>query len=299
MGYRFFYTARLNLPRSQVGQGVARALTLGTVSLAVGSLIACRATAIAMRPLKISLPPVSLSETALSLATAQPAQHPGYTTAVELASAAAKLGQTAQSSDDWQLIVSRWTRAVEALQTVPQSDRSYATAQTKLGEYRRNLSYAKARLTRLNNPAPLQPLPAASRAAAPPSQPLPSQSPSQSTRIPILRRHSGTPVIAVTFNGSHRYPMILDTGASRTLITRAMADELGIVPEGRVQAATASSDSVTFEIGQVDSISVADITQADVTVAIGDSVDIGLLGNDFYQAFDLVLQQQAVEFRPR
>ena len=42
-------------------------------------------------------------------------------------------------------------------------------------------------------------------------------------RVPIKRRSGKTPVIDVTFNGNQVFEMILDTGASGTLITQQMA----------------------------------------------------------------------------
>ena len=38
-------------------------------------------------------------------------------------------------------------------------------------------------------------------------------------RVPIKRRSGRTPVIDVTFNGGQSFEMIVDTGASKTLIT--------------------------------------------------------------------------------
>ena len=43
-------------------------------------------------------------------------------------------------------------------------------------------------------------------------------------RVPIKRRLASTPVIDVTFNGK-KFEMILDTGASSTLITQRIAIE--------------------------------------------------------------------------
>jgi predicted aspartyl protease len=106
-------------------------------------------------------------------------------------------------------------------------------------------------------------------------------------------------VIEVTFNGNQRFPMILDTGASHTHISRAMANHLGIIPIGQARATTASHENIVFDVGRVESIEVAGIRQVNVPVSIGDSVEIGLLGNDFYQDYDLILQANAVTFRRR
>ncbi|MEM9904561.1 MAG: aspartyl protease family protein [Cyanobacteria bacterium P01_D01_bin.44] len=228
----------------------------------------------------------------------QPA--PAYADGIQLASSAFVLGQSAQSADDWQLVASRWQQAITTLKTVPQGDANYATAQAKLPEYQRNFNYAQQRLEQLKNPPPLRPIATPVRPPAPAGQvSAPVRASDDRFRVPILRRQGGTPVIEVTFNGGQRYPMILDTGASHTLITRTMANELGVVTEGQINANTASNQRAVFDVGRVDSISVAGITQQNLPVGIGDSVEIGLLGNDFYKSFDLVLQQQSVEFRMR
>ncbi|MEM9163384.1 MAG: retropepsin-like aspartic protease [Cyanobacteria bacterium P01_F01_bin.4] len=231
-----------------------------------------------------------------------------YADGIQLASSAFVLGQSAQSPDDWQLVASRWQQAITTLKTVPQGDAHYVTAQAKLTEYQRNFNYAQQRLEQLKDPPPLRPIAAPVRPSVPAlgqasgvdgaagSAPVLAD---DRFRAPILRRQGGTPVIEVTFNGGQRYPMILDTGASHTLITRTMANELGVVTEGQINANTASNQSVVFDVGRVDSISVSGITQQNLPVGIGDSVEIGLLGNDFYKSFDLVLQEQSVEFRMR
>ncbi len=52
-------------------------------------------------------------------------------------------------------------------------------------------------------------------------------------------------------------------------------------------------------MGYVDSIRVGNITRRNLPVSIGDAVPIGLLGNDVYKNFDVTLQVNSVEFRPR
>ncbi|MFK8182663.1 MAG: aspartyl protease family protein [Phormidesmis sp.] len=114
-------------------------------------------------------------------------------------------------------------------------------------------------------------------------------------RVPVVRRLHGTPIVRVTFNDAQTYEMILDTGASRTLITRAMANELGIVVNDRMIAATASEAQVTFDLGQMRSISMGGVRLNNAQVSIGDSVDIGLLGNDFLRGYDVTIRDREVE----
>ncbi len=226
----------------------------------------------------------------------QPSADPAYQAAINLASSAFTLGQQATSSDDWDLIVGRWEQAIQKLNEVPTDDQNYAVAQTKLKDYQRNLSQAQQRLTNLKQPPSEislnrpKPISEGTTAAV--------TVPTRDYHIPIIERRGGTPVIEATFNG-RRYPMILDTGASHTHITRTMANELGVHVVGQVSVTTASSSDVAVDVGYVDFLSVGIITRRNLPVSIGDAVPIGLLGNDVYKNFDVILHAHSVEFRSR
>jgi predicted aspartyl protease len=118
-------------------------------------------------------------------------------------------------------------------------------------------------------------------------------------RAPIVSRRSGVPVIMVTFNGNRTFPMIVDTGAGGTLITPEMATALAVTPIGQATAQTANG-SATFNVGYVDSIEVDGARIDRVPVAIGRSdMNVGLLGHDFFDNFDVVVREATVEFYPR
>ncbi|MEL6249366.1 MAG: aspartyl protease family protein [Cyanobacteria bacterium J06627_15] len=223
----------------------------------------------------------------------------GYDEGLALAAGAVKLGQQAQSPDDWDLVVSRWQRAIERLKTVPAGDPHHATAQAKVTEYERNLAYAQAQLERLENPPAAVPL-ARPAPVASPTRPAPAR-PAQATasdqfQVPIVSRSGGSPVILVTFNDGLSVPMILDTGASGTLITRDLANQLGLTVTGQTLAATASDRAVPLDLARVNSMTVNGITRTNVTVAVGDAIPIGLLGNDFHQGYDISIRASSVEF---
>lgn len=117
---------------------------------------------------------------------------------------------------------------------------------------------------------------------------------------PIKRRESGIPVIDVTFNGLRTFEMVVDTGASGTMITRSMASALGVVPVSTVKADTASAVGVEFPVGYVQSIAVDGAVANKVPVVIaGPSQDIGLLGHDFFGNYDVTIKRNVVEFRRR
>ena len=260
------------------------------------------------------------SPTAEPVAKPQPAESVSYQAAISLASSAYQLSQSAISPDDWGLVASKWQRAIEQLERVDSNSDRHKTAQAKIAEYTRNAEHADSQVKALQASAKItvasQNLPTATGRSAPISEvrppvpePIsaqssnrvsppvltpPSLSPSQpvasKSSIPIVRRLHGTPVVRVTFDGLRTYDMILDTGASRTLITRTMANELEVVATERMIAATASESNVVFELGRVKSISMGEITLTNPQVSIGDSVSIGLLGNDFLRGYDMTIR---------
>ncbi|GAB4147060.1 MAG: hypothetical protein Fur0046_25210 [Cyanobacteria bacterium J069] len=286
-------------------------------------------------PLAIATSPVP--------APAPPAEPPPdpYPQALEQAANAINLSRAAQSQDDWRLAVSRWQQAIQLLQRVPPDSPNRASAQTKLGEYRRNLAIAQQQANRgpgadasvilsappapspapspaanatrsSSNPAPNSPQnPARGAASAADTQPNSATAPpsansataantAASFRAPIVRRAGGTPVISVTFNGGPAFDMILDTGASGTLITQRMATVLNLRPTGQTTASTANARNVTFPLSAVESMEAGGLVARNVPVAIaGPELNIGLLGNDFFGSYDVVIRQNEVEFRAR
>lgn len=231
--------------------------------------------------------------------------------AIDRASSAFTIGQSAQSQDDWRLVVSRWQQAIQLLTTVPSSSPHYGQVQPKLTEYRRNLTYAQQQASQ-SAPRPSQGVivfnpdtptvnsasgPSANRATAV----APSSRSSNATyEVPIVRRVGGTPVIHVTFNGNQRFEMIVDTGASGTLITQPMATALGVVTVGQANVATASSSNVSFPLGYVRSIAVDQAIARNVLVAVaGPNLAVGLLGHDFFGNYDVTIRADVVEFRER
>ena len=115
---------------------------------------------------------------------------------------------------------------------------------------------------------------------------------------PIVRSLYGIPVIDVTFN-DQTFPMMVDTGASGTLITQPMAAALGVRPIGQMVSSTANGNA-TFDVGYVRSIEIDGAKIYNVPVAVGlADLEIGLLGHDFFKYFDVVIRQDVVEFHPR
>lgn len=118
-------------------------------------------------------------------------------------------------------------------------------------------------------------------------------------RVPIKYRAGGTPVIDVKFNGVQTFEMLVDTGATGTVITPVMADALGVETTGTEIVSTASQREVEMPFGLVDSIDVAGIAINDVTVGISDALDLGLLGQDLLGQYDITIRNDVIEFHTR
>ncbi len=112
----------------------------------------------------------------------------------------------------------------------------------------------------------------------------------------IKRRYGGTPVIDVTFNNKQKFEMILDTGATQTTITEAMANHLGLVPVGSQIVQVASGEAVSLPIGRIESIEVGGAILRDTQVLVA---PLPLLGQNFFSRYDLTIKQDVVEFHTR
>ena len=133
----------------------------------------------------------------------------------------------------------------------------------------------------------------------PPAQPPAGPGNQKVFQAKIKRRDAGTPVIDVVFNGNKTFEMIVDTGASGTLISQRMASALGVRPVRTVKAGIADGSVVEFPIGVVRSIRVGGAVIQNVEVAIAKQMQIGLLGHDFFGNYDVKIKKDVVEFYVR
>ncbi|MGF1496852.1 MAG: hypothetical protein ACFB8W_08540 [Elainellaceae cyanobacterium] len=67
----------------------------------------------------------------------------------EKATSAAALAQTAQSADDWNLVVSQWQQAIALLQQVPESASDYDAVEAQLSQYESSLTAAEQQAANL------------------------------------------------------------------------------------------------------------------------------------------------------
>lgn len=235
--------------------------------------------------------------------------------ALAKADSATNLSQYAQSKDDWDLAIGQWQQAIQLMQSVPPSSPQWMKAKAKLAEFQRSLNAAKKHSASDSQPAnggSVAIAPGESRSktvnggveattsASKPGSFIYAQGNHGVFRAKIKRREQGTPVIDVVFNGGPAFEMIVDTGASGTVITEEMAALLGAPIVGKANVDTASETEVQVPLAHVKSISVGGVTMKEATVAIaGPALTIGLLGHDFFGNFDVTIKRDVVEFRQR
>lgn len=123
--------------------------------------------------------------------------------------------------------------------------------------------------------------------------------PSGVYRIPIKRRMGGIPVIDVTFNNNQTFEMLLDTGASGTVLTPQMANTLQLKPEGIAIMNTPSDTGVRVPLSRVNSISVGGATARNLQVIVSPALELGLLGQNFFGNYDVSIKERLIEFRVR
>ena len=229
-----------------------------------------------------------------------------YKFALNKAYSAAKLSQSARAMSDWEFVVSRWQEAINLLKTIEGSDER---ASKKIAEYSKNLAYAQQRASQIPQaPTPIRiqqapartasaaagsPARSATRSAAPapPAAPRGSasssatqatqatQSSSTVTKVPIRKRFGGIPIIVVQINGQG-FPMMVDTGASTTVVTQAMANMLGLEPVGSVRANTPSQQGVVFQVARLGQIKVGNLEAKNLRAAIAPTMEVGLLRSE-------------------
>lgn len=255
------------------------------------------------RPVSRSIPATAPSvATPSPITTAAPESVNFYQQALDRANSAKNFSQSALSEDDWNLVASRWQQAIASLKAVPPSSPYQPLVKAKLTEFAAGFAAARKRATQAKTladkatPGTLargEALNVTSAIAAAPSA-------GKVFQAPIKRRAGGTPIIDVAFNGNQTFEMIVDTGASGTVITQAMATALNVRVIGKTKVNTASQTGVEVPLAYVDSIAVSGAVVKEVVVAIAnDALDVGLLGHDFFGDFDVTVKQNVVEFRKR
>lgn len=229
--------------------------------------------------------PAALSVKAVQKPSASPVQpspanSKAYDTATDIAMGAMTISKSAVSRQDWSLVVSQWQQAINLLKTVPASSKQHKQAQTKAAQYQRFLAEAKEKAT------------------PPPKTSQPGDITPQYFSVPIKGRIRGTPIIEVSFNGTRKFDMLFDTGANITLITRMIADSLKLKPLGLTKIAVADGAQVLVYQAALKSIEIDGRIKRNMQVVIAPpAMPVGLLGQDFYEGYDISIKQDIIEFR--
>ncbi len=281
----------LKLSRS----GISLWLVAGVLSL--NSLACSRANSLSQ---STSAPPKSSPVAAASPAakSVKAPQSEAYQLAIDKAQSAKSMSQSVQSADDWKLVASRWQQAIALLKQVPKADPNKKFANQKLAEYQRSLALAQSRADQTGRDRG-ETLESKIVVDAPLTDAMREANASgvgdggSSYRARIKYRQSRIPVIDVLFNGSRQFDMMVDTGASGTMITPDMAQALGAKIVGSTTGMTPAGQT-EFAVGMIKSIRVGTRVIRDVPVTIG---PVRLLGHDFFGSCDLTIKQETIEFQ--
>jgi predicted aspartyl protease len=229
---------------------------------------------------------------------------PQHQKAIEAAQQATQLSKKAQSIEDWQTVIAQWQTAIVLMKQVPANDANHSAAVRSVDLLQEGVARSKAELSRIQDNAiaaasqakATQALEEATQRLKEKAEPPPAKSLTYYATIKSYK--SGIPVIDVTFNGNLHFEMMVDTGASSTMITESMSKALNVETITYVTAKTPSGET-KFPVGYVNSIAVgndpAQNTVQEVPVAIG---PVALLGHDFFGDCNISIKrdQNIVEF---
>jgi predicted aspartyl protease len=105
-------------------------------------------------------------------------------------------------------------------------------------------------------------------------------------------------VLPVFVNGKGPFQFFLDTGASRTTLSFALARKLGIVAIGN-RAGTGAGGQIPMLSATVDSLTLGNASISDAAVSVGDFLGLfdsvidtkfyGIIGNDFLSRFEVTI----------
>ncbi len=120
------------------------------------------------------------------------------------------------------------------------------------------------------------------------------------TRISVPTQISGgRPIVEVTVNESHRATLLVDTGASTTLLSPAVAERVGISPpvSSMKQISTVvGGKTITYPLARVRSLRIGDFAVEEIDVGVYDAFPNapsvqGILGATFLNHFRVTVDQ--------
>jgi gag-polyprotein putative aspartyl protease len=214
-----------------------------------------------------------------------------YRQALDRADSARSISQSAQNPEDWDLTASRWEQALELLEEVPAKDPNRKYVGQKQAEFNHGLAVARAKIEGSKVPVWVEPVVWADKAIDKGPK-LEGAKDQRTYRVPIKYRRNRIPMVDVTFNGKYVFEMMVDTGASGTMITPEIMKAIGGKDLGTAQIGTAAGRA-NVDVSVVNSITLGGNSIYDVPVTIG---PMGLLGHDFFKDCDITIRRDVVEF---
>jgi predicted aspartyl protease len=214
-----------------------------------------------------------------------------YRQALDRADSARSISQSAQNPEDWELTANRWEQALDLLDEVPAKDPNRKYVGQKQAEFNHGLAVAKAKIEGSKVPVWVEPVVWADKAIDKGPK-LEGAKDQRTYRVPIKYRSGKVPVVDVTFNSKYVFEMLVDTGATGTMITPEIAKALKLKDMGTATIGTASG-TAQVDVTVVNSITLGGNSIYDVPVAIG---PMGLLGHDFFKDCDITIRRDVVEF---
>ncbi len=224
-----------------------------------------------------------------------------YQEAVIKAEAAKVISDSAVSSEDWLLVANQLEDSVKLLKSVPKSHPKHGLANKILPQYQESLRVAKNKANKFQGKQKPTPLSTTPLTIAPETIAVKSGTHNSNDHftIPIKNKLGGIPVIEVIFNDSFKVLMLLDTGASRSLINQEMAKKMNLPITGSAVARTANGMG-NFEISVINNIKFGNGMVKNLEIAIGQNdLPYGLLGHDVYDGYDITLREKTIEFIKR
>jgi predicted aspartyl protease len=213
-------------------------------------------------------------------ATPAPQNSKAYEQAIDIATGAMTISKSAVSRQDWSLVAGQWQQAINLLKTVPTSSKQHTNAKAKASQYQRFMAEAKEKAT------------------PPPKKTQPGDINPQYFSIPIKGRIRGTPIIEVMFNGTRNFEMLFDTGANITLITGEIAASLNLKPLGVTRITVADGANVPLYKTALKTLESDGRIKRNMSVVVAPpAMPIGLLGQDYYEGYDISIKQDVIEFR--
>jgi predicted aspartyl protease len=214
-----------------------------------------------------------------------------YREALDRADSARSISQSAQNPEDWELTANRWEQALDLLDEVPAKDPNRKYVGQKRAEFNHGLAVARAKIEGSKVPVWVEPVVWADQAIDKGPK-LEGAKDQRTYRVPIKYRRNRIPIVDVTFNGKYVFEMMVDTGASGTMITPEIMKAIKGKDLGTAKIGTAAGQA-NVDVSVVNSITLGGNSIYDVPVTIG---PMGLLGHDFYKDCDITIRRDVVEF---